>query len=297
MIQVQCPGLPADWVNAWLAAIGATVLDHRIRLHWTSQGSPMAVLSAQGTDPVECLIESWPDAGFLADLPVAETWSGTAAVKRKVPVEAFRERVQAARGHRHAWTLSSTMTDLCVDQDGYVAHAPFDPPAPKGAYLHQRLVRVHEHVDPNANHIQDALRGQPILVKNNGLGFDQGRLASSSDATDPLVNPVVEVLAFFGLCLLPVRGPGTDRRLDGRANIAEQQRGFMPLKVGVRRNFCWPAWTPPLGRDGIDALLDSWDPAQQARWPLLGIHSAWQSVQYQHQGALDATRAFGSARL
>ena len=297
MIQVQCPGLPADWVNAWLAAVGTTVLDKRIRLHWTTNGSPVAVLSAEGCDPVEVLLEAWPDAMFLSELPIAETWRGTAAVKRKVPVEAFKERAQAVRGHCHSWTLSSTMTDLCVDQDGHVAHAPFDPPAPRGVYLHQRLVKVHKHVDPSANHIQDALRGLPVLVKDNGLGFDQGRLASSSDTTDPLTNPVVEVLAFFGLCLLPVRGPGTDRRLDRRANTAERQRSFMPFKVGERRNFHWPAWRTPLGQDGIDALLDSWEPAKEAGWPLLGIHSAWRSVQYQNQGSLDSTRAFGSERL
>ena len=297
MTQVQCPGLPADWVNAWLAAVGITVLDQRIRLHWTTTSSPVAVLSAVGCDPIEALIEAWPDTAFLSELPIAETWRGTTAIKRKVPVEAFRERARVARGHRHAWALSSTMTDLCVDQDGEVAHAPFDPPAPRGAYLHQRLVKVHKHVDPSATHIQDALRGQPVLVKDNGLGFDQGRLASSSDTTDPLTNPVVEVLAFFGLCLLPVRGAGTDRRLDGRANISEQQRGFMPFKVGERHKFHWPAWNRPLDRDGIDAILDSWEPTRQAGWPLLGIHSAWQSVQYQNQGSLDSTRAFGSERL
>ena len=27
MTQLTCPGLPADWINGWLAAVGATVLD------------------------------------------------------------------------------------------------------------------------------------------------------------------------------------------------------------------------------------------------------------------------------
>ena len=35
MARVTCPGLPASWINGWLAAVGATVLDSRIRLHWT----------------------------------------------------------------------------------------------------------------------------------------------------------------------------------------------------------------------------------------------------------------------
>ena len=40
MAEVICPGLPASWINAWLAAVGATVLDPRLRLHWTRGGTP-----------------------------------------------------------------------------------------------------------------------------------------------------------------------------------------------------------------------------------------------------------------
>ena len=46
MTQVTCAGLPASWLNGWLAAVGATVLDARIRLRWTTGGTPLAVLSA-----------------------------------------------------------------------------------------------------------------------------------------------------------------------------------------------------------------------------------------------------------
>ncbi len=294
MIQVQCSGLPADWVNAWLAAVGTTVLDQRIRLHWASHGSPVAVLSAQGTDPVECLIESWPDAGGLADLPIAETWRGTTGLQRKVPVEAFRERVQVARGLCHSWTLSSSMTDLCVDKDGLVVHAPFDPSGPGTIkWLHHRLKKVHKHVDKNANHIQNALMGQPALANDNGLGFDHGRLGASSDKTDRLVNPVVEVLAFFGLSLLPARGPGGDRCLDRFANITVRQKGW--LMHERRQKFHWPAWEQPLDCNGIDALLDTWQPSSKSRWALLGIFSAWRSVEYESDG--DYTQAFGSERI
>ena len=127
MTQVTCPGVPAEWINGWLAAVGATVLDPRIRLHWTTDGAPLAVLSAAEIDPVDALVESWPDITLLSDLPIAENWKGAGKVQRKVPVKAFVERTRAARGHRYSWTLSSTMTDLCVDKNGEVAHAPFDP--------------------------------------------------------------------------------------------------------------------------------------------------------------------------
>lgn len=46
MARVTCPGLPASWINAWLAAVGATVLDSGIRLHWTAE-TALAVLSAE----------------------------------------------------------------------------------------------------------------------------------------------------------------------------------------------------------------------------------------------------------
>ena len=41
-------GLPAEWINGWLAAVGATVLDARIRLHWMTDGVPLAVPLVRG---------------------------------------------------------------------------------------------------------------------------------------------------------------------------------------------------------------------------------------------------------
>ena len=124
MAEVICPGLPASWLNAWLAAVGTTVLDSRIRLRWTTDSTPRAVLCAEGVDPVEALAASWPDRDELADLPIAEHWKDTPPMPRKVSVGAFAARARAARGHRCSWTLSSTMTDLSVDDNREVAHAP-----------------------------------------------------------------------------------------------------------------------------------------------------------------------------
>ena len=248
MTQVTCPGLPADWINGWLAAVGATVLDARIRLHWTTDSGPLAVLSAAEVDPVAALVESWPDMALLSDLPIAQCWEEAGEVRRKVPVEAFVTRARAARGHRYSWTLSSTMTDLCVDENGEVAHAPFDPAGPGPTkWLHHRLMKVHGQVEPSAERIRDSFAGKAVRVKDNGLGFDQTRLGSLSDGTSIWTDPIVEELAFFGLAILPVRGRGADRRLDRYADVAERQRGWRKIP-GSRdpRRFNWPAWRQPL---------------------------------------------------
>ena len=300
MHEFTCPGLPASWVNAWLAAVGATVLDPRIRLHWTGEGAPVAVLSSDEIDPVEALAESWPDTKFLDDLPIAESWEGDGGLVRKVPVEKFVARVKKARGHPFAWTLSSTMTDLSVDKNGEVAHAPFDPAAPGSTkWLHHRLLKIHEPTVPmDAARLRDSLVGLAPRVKNNGLGFDNTRLGSLADASDPWTEPVVELLAFFGLAVLPVRGRGADRRLGRTGDPDERQRGWRKEAPGSNEpRFVWPAWRQPLDTAGIDALLDVWNPRRKQTWAPLGIHAGWRSVEYQRRGDSDPTRGIGSEML
>ena len=295
-----CPGLPASWVNAWLAGIGMTVLDRRIRLHWTAEDAPVAVLSSVELNPVEALVESWPNATFLRELPIAENWNGTGELKRRVPVEQFVARVKEARGHTHAWTISSTMTDLSIDQSAEVAHAPFDPAGPGTTkWLHHRLMRTHEMAGPVCEErLRDSLLGQAKRVKNNGLGFDSTRLGSLADASDPWIEPVVEVLAFFGLALFPVRGRGVVRRPSRYGDPDERQRGWRRAPGNnKRRRFVWPAWQQPLDAAGVDALLDGWNPWLKRTWPRFGVHAGWQSVSYQRRGNADTTRAIGAEVL
>ena len=102
MIEIACPGWGASWVNAWLAAVGATVLDERIRLRWTTDAEPTAVLSSETVDPVAALVESWPDAETLSDLPIARKRQETAELKRTVPLEVFEERARATRSHTYS---------------------------------------------------------------------------------------------------------------------------------------------------------------------------------------------------
>ena len=296
MTGVTCPGLPAFWINGWLAAVGATVLDSRIRLHWTSDTTPLAVLSTDEIDPVAALVASWPDRSLLTDLPIAKDWRCAGQLQRRVSVDAFVRRAQAARSHPHSWTLSSTITDLCVDENGEVAHAPFDPAGPGTIKsLHHRLMKVHEQVEPTMERIGDSFAGRAVRVKDNGLGFDHTRLGSQADATSIWIDPVVEELAFFGLAILPVRGPGIERRLSHRAGA---QRGWVRTPgSGIERRFMWPAWSQPLDCAGIDALLDAWKPDRKTEWLRIGVHAGWRSVQFKPRGSADTTRAFGAQRL
>ena len=289
--QMICAGLPASWLNAWLAAVGTTVLDTRIRLHWTAGSNPLAVLSAEPVDPLSALAESWPDAELLKDLPIAENWKDAVRLQREVSVDAFAARARSARGHCHSWTLSSTLTDLCIYKKDKVAHAPFDPPAPQGICLHERLMKVHSEVEPTIERIRDSFEGRAVRVKANGLGFDQTRLGSQADDAEKVgkwVDPVVETLAFFGLAILPVRGSGSDRR----------QRGWLRIPNNVRdRRFVWPAWSKPLDPAGIDALMDVWKPERRSSWASIGVQAGWRSVQLIPRGSADKTRAFGADPL
>lgn len=299
MREVTCPGLPGSWLNAWLAAVGTTVLDSRVRLRWTTDTTPTAVLSAKEIDPVAALADSWPDKDELADLPIAEQWDGTPSLPRKVSVDAFVARARATRGHRCSWTLSSTMTDLEVDANGEVAHAPFDPAGPGTIkWLHHRLLKVHGHVEPSAERLLESFAGRAARVTDNGLGFDLTRMGSQSDASGMAVDPVIEVLAFFGLALLPVRGLGTDRSTGNTSYAAAIQRGWRK-KPGRRQEyrFMWPVWKEALDHPGVDALLDVWKPDDRRAWSRIGVHAAWQSVRFQPRATADATRAFGSERL
>lgn len=296
--EVVCRGLPASWINAWLAAVGATVLCPRLRLRWTDESTPRAALSAEETDPVEVLSAAWPTRAALAEYPIAERWGDSPPVRRKVSAESFAARVRAARSHPFAWTLSSTMTDLQVDKDGEVAHAPFDPAGPGPIkWLHHRLLKVHGNVQPSTEGLMESLQGTAPRVKDNGLGFDLTRLASQADKTGKWVEPVVEVLAFFGLALLPFRGNGTDERLRKGARSSAIQRGWIRTGNGRgERYFGWPAWRHRLDSAGIDALLDLWTPDNRD-WSSVAVHAAWRSVRYRPKATADPTRGFGAERL
>lgn len=312
MSDFECPGLPADWINGWLAAVGITVLDARVRLRWSTDGTPVAVLSAADVDPVEAIVESWPDVDLLKRMPIARNRGQTELMERHVHVDVFRQRVRIAREHPYSWTLSSTMTDLQVGEHGLVEHAPFDPSGPGSTkWLHDRLMGLHKLANVSRERVQDSLAGRAVREQHNGLGFDISRLGSLADENKRRrtksqtiggirVDPVVEVLAFFGLAVLPMRANGVDKRLAPRADGRSRQRGWRRSqgRGEEARRFAWPAWTQPLDCHGIDALLDAWVPGDKSAWPLLGVRAGWQTVGFKPRGGQsDPTKAFGKERL
>jgi len=293
MAEFECRGLTASWLDSWLAAAGATVLDDRIRLHWSDDAAPVAVLSAVGQqDPLDLLVESWPSKELITDMPIAADWQECSEMGRKVPVETFVERCQLARAHPLSWTLSSTVTDLVVYESGEVAHAPLDPKGPGTVgSLHHRLSRLLDSAEDPANGLRESLRGAGQRVVNNGLGFDLTRVASLADKTQNLVDPFLEAMAFFGLALFVVRGAGVDQRL-GRRSLPARQRCWS------RDHFMtWPSWSVPLDRHGLDALLDVWTMRDIAFAKELGVTGAFRSVDYQERGSADTTVGFGSEHL
>ena len=314
MSRVECPGLPADWLNAWLAAIGLLVLEPRLRLSWTLGSSPIAVLTAEGDeDPLSLAAGSWPRLERLDSMPIANRIAGRPDMGREVLLEVFRSRAEYARPHPDGWTLSSTVTDLCVDvgSDRTARRAPLYATGPGTIkWLHHRLVKVHKTVENPFEAVKASLRGHGRRVEDNGLGFDATRIGGLADDAAKLVDPVIEVFSFFGLRLLPMRGDGVEVRSSGTSNrFAARQRCWGPDRVRSPQvlHMTWPGWAQPLDLSGVDALLDLWsdlnDRSARGLWvpraarSRLGVHSAWQTVRYDRRGSSDNTVGLSSARM
>lgn len=204
------------------------------------------------------------------------------------------------------------MTDLHVYEGDEVAHAPLDPPGPGTIkWLHHRLLKTLAYVDLPAERIAATLEGRGQRVVDNGLGFDLTRVTTQADSSRKTVDPVVEVLAFFGLALLPVRGDGTDQRITrSRVRSSVRQRGW---QTTPHRCFEWPVWQQPLDPASIDALLDIWARSRRRNrgdhagveeptydykvWDRLGVHAGWRTVGYEPRSSSDPTVGYGSERL
>lgn len=303
MSTLACPGLPAWWLNGWLAAVGTTVLVPQMQLSWTDDPSPHAVLRLDGAaDPVDAIAGAWPSDERIAAMPIARNWHDAGDLKRKPPLSTFTSRARASRGHPDSWALSSTVTDLFVtDRDpakAAVAHARLDPPAPKGVTLHDRLLSLADAVTDTSVQAQRSFEGRGERVRNNGLGFDVTRLTALADSSHNRVDPIIEMLAFFGLALLPVRGSGvTDGDPGVREATAVRARCWHRLGDERSLRMCWPAWSAPLRRDAIDALLDAWQPSSRPTWHPLSVHAGWRSVEYKGRGQSDSTKGIGSEAL
>lgn len=286
MPHTEAPGLTGEWLNGWLAALGITVLLDDARLCWTGDAAPHAVIEHDAPELAAHLAAALPAGVDLARRVIARAHPDTdQPFPRNVPLASYAQRAALAR-RRDDWTLSSSVTDLGGDDGkGLAAHGPFDPPAPRGETLHDRVLRCRDALgDGVAEWVSDSLNGVGRRIKANGLGFDHRRLQASADAPATFVDPVVELLAFYGLAFFPVRGTG-------QRGVA---RGWTagPLTRGA---FTWPVWRPSLDRWAIDALLDILA-STPVRARLLGVTEAYATVPYAPKATSDVTRAYASER-
>ena len=279
------PGLPADWLNGWLAALGVTVLLPEVELSWTADPVPLAVFRyPEGIPLAERIANALPDGAELQQRCLA-------ALPRKVTLPAYKAAAARSRGARDG-SLAMSLTDLVsgrtFDQEN-LPHGAFDPPAPRGITLVERAVTCRQLLEhDSAKKLADTLDGVAVRAKANGLGFDIRRVPSGvQPSADVMVDPAVECLCFSALVLFPIRG-------DGRRAC---QRGWDRTST-QRGVFTWPAWSKPLGVWGIDALLDHFYAGATGRTQeLLGIVGSYASVPYQSTGSSDVTRGYGSLRI
>jgi hypothetical protein len=289
------PGLPADWLNGWLAAVGVTVLLPDVRLAWTADAVPVASFS---------LPEGRSVSERISDVLGDPTWRSQLAIKgvpRKITREEFRGVAVRARlsdgaalGCDHS--LSASVTDLVRDSksnDGaQLSHSPFDPAAPgtTGAVfdrLSACLSKLEQIREEMTALLRGCFEGNGVRVQANGLGFDPRRLVSGVQAKgEVFVDPVVEVLCFFGLMLFPIRGNGS--RVDPRGWAGPASR---------RGSFTWPVWAPNLDVWGIDALLDRVYYGERQRLQRWGVRGIFRSVPYRQLDRSDPTRAYASEPL
>ncbi len=282
MGELRAPGLRANWLNAWLAALGVTVLIEGARLRWTDEGVPVAVLEVPSVDDVALAV-----AGAL---PPLERLDGLAIARphleRRVPRERYRAAAALARSG-HDFSLAASLTDLVrADDSGMLPHGPFDPAVPRGETLWDRLRRCRETMDGRGRVeelVRRSLEGGGVRFGINGLGFDVTRIGDT-DVTDKYVDPVIEYLAFWGLAFFPMRGDGRNLR----------PRGWQATPSALR----WPAWTPWLDRWAVDALLGLAFREDPKRWRSLGlgIHAVYETVRYRASGD-DRTAGFAARRV
>lgn len=283
------PGLAGEWLNGWLAAVGVTVLLPGARLSYVEEGRMIARIELPDVVPLaEALCVALPSVDELEPLAIARP-----QISRRVTLADYQAAAGIARVRRD-FSLAATLSDLgLADPDKELAHSPFDPPAPQGKTLWERLVRCCEALGTGAEReerVAASLAGRGARIEANGLGFDFRRLpAAALGSSQNRVDPVIECLAFFGLALFPVGGDG----------VRTQTRGWRWDPHARRTRFLWPTWRPALDRFAIDALLGTlfsknFDEQSANRLGVLGV---FQVVPYRSAGSSDVTSGYASRRI
>ena len=286
MSQQECPGLLAELPHQWLAAIGVTVIAEDLRVSWTDDPSPCAVLHRSCGSPLEALAAAWPSREEFARIPIVE-WNLNN--KQDIPLADFRRMTRAGVAHDHAWSLAAAATDLARSRGrtDTALRGPFNPGFQGPSSPHRSLLKM---LPCPSEEVEAALHGILPSAKGDGLGLDPTRFPDPQ-GTEKGVKTVhpVEVMAFYGLALFPLRG-------DGVLDVGHpRQRGWTAR--GRRGSvFRWPAWRQPLDRWAIDALLDAWDPDRRPIDEALGVAAAWRSVRIDRPGK-NPGHGYASQRL
>jgi hypothetical protein len=285
----EAPGLPADWLNGWLAAIGATVLVPELRLAWTEEPVPIAVFeTATNFDLAARIAGVLPTEESLTASTIARSVpASNDEFRRNITLSAFTERAHLERSNKTC-ELAASASDLRADADlTNLDHGAFDPPAPRGETLWSRALACARALESDADRparVLDSLNGDASREQLNGLGFDARRLPVGFHASGAIAkvhaDPVIELLCYAALALFPTRGDGRNIR----------QRGWR-TRATQRGSFQWTAWRPFLDRWATDAFMD----LPIAKNP--AIIALYQVVPYQPAGAPDRTHAYFAERV
>jgi hypothetical protein len=280
MQQQLCPGLAGDWLNGWLAAIGITLLLPDSKLAWVGGAAPVAVIHHPAGEPLSnSVAAALPDVDDLERLAIAERATEPHVTGQNWTCDEYRRRAALARAQGDP-SVGACYTDLIVDRATRrqtVGKSRFNPGAQGANPIAKRLRDCRGAVgEPVQDSVAATLRGAGRRVQTNGLGFDYRRLT----AAGPHVDPVIELLAFAALTIVPVRGGGPDLRARGWS--------------GRPAVFRWPTWAEALDVAAIDALLDEfW--SGRLRSPVFG--PVFESVSYRQMGTSDANRGYASRRV
>ncbi len=314
---VRAPGLTADWLNSWMAALGVCVLAPELKLSWSSDPIPVARFSvASLADLATVVADRVPDRTSLDAMPFSRHLDGSGQdLVLDPPIAVFAERAGLSRSVRDE-SLPALHTDLGRDRNSdaggsardrrrdpnasgdsptgsarerEVLRGPLYPGAPAGRTMHQRVMDLRDAVGTGAEarrRVGASLEGRGERAEMMGLCFDYRRLTSWSEASSkPLVDPVIELLAFASLALFPLRG-------DGRH---AHQRGW--IERDRRPVFVWPSWRPPLDRWGIDALLDQVAQSRPRVATRLGCDVLFESVRFRKRNKTETDEGFASKRI
>ena len=292
---VRLPGLSGDWLNAWLAALGITVLVPGVRLAWTDGTRPIATVTHPDAGDLYAfaalLAQAFPNQNDLDALAITPKHVGSEAdFDRKISMAAYRARSVLSRAGDPS--LGWVATDLApANNDDSLQTSAFYTAGPGTVgSIHDRLTACRLAISDIETELTKTFAGTASRIQKFGLGFDYRRILSPTDPSGGnWILPCIEVLAFYGLAFHPVRGAGSTAATT-RATTRGWERST--LRTGA---YTWPTWSPPLDAAAIDALLDRfWSGSKVTN--RLPVTASYETIPYKPLATADNTRGYGSRR-